>query len=372
MKSVVLKTFVATACVTAMPLFLWAQTTLQPPTSPPGNVRSAGSQSERDWQDLLESRKQTDFNGRETDGADARATRIAGNRSVADKARQFYTVHSGDAQASEARNIEIFSLIGALEEGDATVSGRLEQAVSALRSDPQISTQIRAQGAAAFEFTRGLREVRGLEARMDTTERVARSLIREFPAEAPGYEALWAVAKSRPLEESVKLARELLTTEAPPALKTGAQTLLDRYALTGRPLASALDESGLKVLAKFPEGLPLIVYSWASWGPGSLELGRMIQARRFVALGVCLDEDTAQAGRMAHSLGLGGEHIYDENGLQGPVVARLKFSTAGQIYLVDEAGVIRDVRGGEDFESKLAALGFRTPPINPTPEQLRP
>lgn len=356
-----------------MPWFLSAQTTLPPPTTPPANERTVSSQSERDWRELLESRKQTDLEGRETDGADGRAARIAGNRSVADKAREFYTTYSGDALASEARRLEVLALIGAREEGDASSSGRLEQAVAALRSDRQVPTPIRAQGVAAFEFTRELRAVRGLVARMDTTERVARGLIREFPGEAPGYEALWAVAKARPQQESAKLAQELLASDAPPPLKAAAQTLLDRYALIGRPLASVLDgDSGLKALANLPAGTPLIVYSWASWGPGSLDFGRMIQARRFAALGVCLDQDIAEAGRMAHSLGLGGEHVYDESGLQGPAATRLKFSTAGQIYLVDEAGVIRDVRGGEDFETKLAALGFRTPAINPTPEQLRP
>lgn len=373
MKSAVHKSFLAAACAAAMPWLLLAQITLPPPTTPPANERTAGSQSERDWQELLESRKQTEREGREKDGADGRAARIAGNRSVADKAREFYTTHSSDALAAEARRLEVLALIGALEEGDGASSGRLEQAVASLRSDRQVPAPIRAQGVAAFEFTRELREVRGLEARMDTTGRVARALIREFPGEAPGYEALWAVAKASPQQESAKLAQELLASDAPPPLKAAAQTLLARYALIGRPLASVLDgDSGLKALANLPTGTPLIVYSWASWGPGSLDFGRMIQARRFAALGVCLDQDIAEAGRLAHSLGLGGEHLFDERGLQGPAAARLNFSTAGQIYLVDEAGVIRDVRGGEDFETKLGAFGFRTPTLNPSPEQLRP
>lgn len=372
MKSALLKTFLATASVTLLPLFLSAQTGSELPTNVARTERPGGSQSHRDWDDLLESRKQAETDVRPAEGADMRIARIAGNRSVADKARAFYTIHPDDALASEARRIEVLSLIGAREAGDVDVSGRLEEVVSALRSNNQIATPIRAQGVAAFEFTRGLRDVRGFEARLDATERIARELIREFPGESPPYEALWAVAKARPQEESATLAREILTSNAPERFKTAAQTLIDRYALTGRPLTSVLDESGLKALAKLPKGAPMIVYSWASSGPGSLEFGRMIQARRFAALGVCLDEDTTEAGWIAHSQGLGGEHLFDENGLQGSAAGRLKFSAAGQIYLVDEAGVIRDVRGGEDFEKKRTALGFRTPAINPTPEQLRP
>jgi len=371
MKSALLKTFLVTAGVTLLPLLLSAQTGAELPTNLPLPERPGGLESQRDWNDLFESRRQAD-DVRPADGADVRVTRIAGNRSVADKAREFYTVHPDDTLASEARRIEVLSLISALEAGDAAISGRLEQAVSALRSNNQISTQIRAQGVAAFEFTRGLRDVRGFQARLDATERIARDLVREFPGESPPYEALWAVTNARPQEESAKLAGEILTSDAPARFKAAAQALLDRYALIGRDLESALDESGLKAWVKLPTGMPVIVYSWSFSGSGSLEFGRMIQARRFAALGVCLDEDTEAAGQVAHSLGLGGEHLFDENGLQGAAAARLKFSTAGQIYLVDEAGVIRDVRGGEDLEVKLAALGFRTPAINPTPEQLRP
>ena len=98
----------------------------------------------------------------------------------------------------------------------------------------------------------------------------------------------------------------------------------------------------------------------------------MIQARRFAALGVCLDEDTTTAGKTEHQLGLGGQQIYDPKGLQGTVATRLKISAAGQIYFVDREGVIRDVRGGTDFESKLSAFAFQTPVLNPTPDQLRP
>lgn len=372
MKSALRKILVAVAGVTLLPLLWSAQTGSNPPPILPLPEWPAGSQGKRDWEDLVELRKQAEPDGRITDRAEARMARIAGNHSVADKAKEFYTRHPGDALAAEARRVEILSLIDALEAGDASSSGRLEGAVSVLRSNNQIPTQIRAQGVAAFEFTRGLRDVRGFQARLDATERIARDLIREFPGESPPYEALWAVARARPQEESAKLAREILTSDAQARFKAAAQTLLDRYALLGRDLKSALDESGLKALAKLSTGMPLIVYSWSTSEPGSLEFGRMIQARRFAALGVCLDEDTEAAGKVARSLGLGGEHLFDDNGLQGLAVARLKFSAAGQIYLVDEAGVIRDVRGGEDLEAKLAALGFRTPVINPTPEQLRP
>lgn len=368
MKYAVLKTLLATASVTLAPLFLSAQPLSESPPNVPRTERPADSQRERDWQELLEYRRQTETSS----GADAQAARISSHRSVADKAREFYTRHSDDTLAAEARRIEVLSLISALEAGDAAGSSRLEQAVFALRNNPQIPNPIRAQGVAAFEFTRGLRDVNGFRARLDATERIARSLMREFPGESPAYEALWAVAKARPQEDSARLTQEILSSDAPVGLKAAAQALLDRYALIGQPLASTLDESGAKALAKISKGVPLIVYSWASSGPGSLEFGRMIQARRFAALAVCLDEDTMEAGRIARSQGLGGEHLFDEDGLQGPVATRLKFSAAGQIYLVDEAGVIRDVRGGEDFESKIAALGFRTPAINPTAAQLRP
>jgi hypothetical protein len=224
--------------------------------------------------------------------------------------------------------------------------------------------KIRAQAAAAYDFTHTLHGVADQAERKKSTESVARKLLQEFPGEPQAYQALLAVAKASDQPKSEQLTRELIAAQtAPDEVKASAQVILDRFGLMGQSLVAVLADDKEGVGAVLPAKQPVILYSWATWGPGSIELGRMIQARRFAAVGVCLDEDTKQAVKTANALGLGGKHFYDPDGWRGKLATRLKFSTAGQIYLVDADGIIRDVRGGDDLEAKLKALGFSTPPL---------
>lgn len=288
----------------------------------------------------------------------AREQRAARSTVIADQARNFYATNPAHALAPEARNMEIFSLIQTVEDGDETVLERLNQSVATLRTDASISVEMRVRGIAAHEFTQAVRQANGDSERKAAIERTARGIIAEFPTEPQGYEALLAVARAVSPTHSAEMAREIVTSQAPDQIKRSAQVLLDQYALVGRLWSETV---GAELISVLPADQPVIIYSWATWGPGSLELGRMIQGRRLAAVGICLDEDVEAAKKTEHSEGLGGRHLYDPKGRAGVVVNQLKFSTAGEIYLVDVKGVIRDVRGGENLEEKLNAMGFTTP-----------
>lgn len=374
MKSYLRKSVMVLAGIGITPIALLAQTPPPPPTDPSAiGGAMVISEDDKAWGELsLERRAMETSRMQSKDGEQSRADLLARSKSLADRARQFYAKHPNHPMAGEARKLEVFSLIEAREKGDKGEGKRLERQVETLRKDPAVPASIRAQAAAAYDFTSAILPLRGAAERMTATVDVARKLAKEFPAEPQAYEALLAVAKASPKEDAEKLAREIVESPAPEAAKKSAQLLLDRHALVGRTLASVIGEAGDSVLAELPAGLPVVVYSWATWGPGSIEFGRMIQARRFAAIGVCLDENTEEAATVAHQVGMGGKLAYDSKGLSGELAERLKFSTAGQIYLVDADGVIRDVRGGEDLETKLAAFDFRTPVINPTAKELRP
>ena len=333
---------------------------------PPPGLLPAPTAADHSWAALLAAQDSATQGPAQTPGdaatrIQAQAERAGRSRAVADQAKIFYTANPTHDRTAEARNVEIFSLIASIEDGDATVTGRLGQAVADLRADLSIPVKIRAKGVAAHEFTRAWRGLNSRTQRMETTERIARDLIREFPTEPQGYEALLACGQADVSVKSEQIARELIVSNAPEDIRKSAQGLLDRSALVGSALSAVLGVAGADLLAALPSGEPVIVYSWATWGPGSIELGRMIQARRFAAIGICLDEQVEAAKKAEHAEGLGGKHLYDAQGRQGSMAGRLNFNTAGQIYLVDAQGVIRDVRGGEDLETKLAALGFKTP-----------
>ena len=360
--------------IVVTPIALLAQTPPAPPIDPSAaSGATVIAEDDKAWDALtLEKLEMDTARMDRKDGGPSRVALATRSKSLADRARQFYAKHPNHPRAGEARKLEVFSLIETQEMGDAGESKRLEQQVETLRKDPAVPSSIRAQAAAAYDFTNALRPLAGMSERMNATVNVARKLALEFPGEPQAYDALLAVAKASPKEDAEKIAREIMESSAPESAKRSAQLLIDRHGLVGRTLASVMGEPGNPLLAGLPPGLPVVVYSWATWGPGSIEFGRMIQARRFAAIGVCLDENTEEAALVAHQAGLGGKLAYDTKGLSGSLAERLKFSTSGQIYLVDAAGIIRDVRGGDGLEDKLTALDFRTPAINPTAEELRP
>ncbi|MBL9217165.1 MAG: hypothetical protein JNG82_01650 [Opitutaceae bacterium] len=297
-------------------------------------------------------------NGRELSAAQA--------KQVADLARVFYTKNPKHPQVTEARKIEVFALVSAVQLGDKSVETGLDRLVADLRTDGSLPGELRAQCAAAHDFTVAARGAKDQSGRLVNVEKVARDLIKEFPREAPGYEALMALCRARESVKAEPLARELLVSEAPEHVKFEAGLLIQRLGLVGHSLSEIVGQDGAELLAGLPAGEPVVVYSWATWGPGSIDLGQMIQARRFVAIGICMDAQVEKATQAAHRAGLGGKLTYDKNGLDGVLASRLAFSAPGQIYLIDAKGVIADVRGGEGLEAKLKAFGFKTPAIVPT------
>lgn len=339
-------------------------------TSDPGEVSGASANREappvvveRDaplpgddaWADMLRTQRES--------AGDARSDAIS-RLQMADQARSFYETHGSDPRAAEARVWEVLALIDAVETGDRSSAQRLQQAVAAMRSRQDLPKAERARAISAYEFRSALRATQTLAERLAATEATALDLMQEFPGEPQGSQALLVVARASDPHESARIAQVVVEADAPSAHREEAQRLVERVDLLDRRLDEVLAGTpAVEALGALPDDQPIVVYSWASWGPGSHELGRMLQARRFAALGVCLDEDVEAAQVLHHAVNLGGRQIYDERGREGEVAARLKFSTAGQIYLVDRTGVIRDVRGGHDLESKLAALGFATPEL---------
>ncbi|HET7536090.1 MAG TPA: hypothetical protein VFJ90_06535 [Candidatus Didemnitutus sp.] len=285
----------------------------------------------------------------------------SGAKGVADLARDFYTKNPDHPKANEARKVEVFALIDSVQIGDRTAETRLDGLVTDLRSDPKVPVKLRAQCAAAHDFTATTRKARDRAERFKNVEQTGRSLIKEFPGEPQGYEALFALCQASNPAKAQALASELAGSDAPAEIKFGATVLLQRLALVGHSLAEVLGPEGAALFSGQPSGEPVVVYSWASWGPGSLDFARMIQARRFAAIGICVDADVEKAKLLAAGGGLGGKHSYDSGGLDGVLASRLAFSAPGQIYFVDSSGVIRDVQGGVDLENKFTQFGFKTP-----------
>lgn len=282
---------------------------------------------------------------------------------LANRARAFYLSNSDHSKAAEARQLEVFTLIQLQEEGDEMVEDWLDQAVQDAVADQSVPERMRAKIAAARAFTKETGKATNRAQHFAAIKQVSRQLMKDYPRQPQAYEALLAMAQVSDDRQRLAYAQEVATSEAPTRLKRTAQLMLDRQGLVGQSIGAVLGDAGAKLLSEIPDGKPILLYSWATWGPGSIELGRMIQARRFNAIGICLNADIEAAKKAQHSANLGGEHVYDEKGPAGQFAEILKYSTAGQIYLVDKEGVLRDVRGGDDLERKLRDLDFQTPEL---------
>lgn len=332
--------------------------------APPDSIPSPAGESA--WRALLEARKadESDF-ARLPSNANERAgalTRRAERHAItAGKAKDFFENYPDHPSAGEARCLEINSLLAVEADGGAGNPARLKKAVADLRSDPKASGEVKARGVSAFEYSRALQGTKSEAERRTAVKTTARMLVAEFPSEEPGYRALLAMARIAPAEETDALAREIVgSTAVPSEVKASAQILIERAALIGRPLAEVLGSAGTEVMAKISPNTAMIVYSWATWAPSSLELGAMIFDRQLPAMGICLDEDVAAAQSLHRIGGFGGVLIYDSAGRNGALAQALRFDVPGHVYVVDAAGVIRDVRGGESLESKLTKHGVKS------------
>lgn len=279
-----------------------------------------------------------------------------------DLAKDFYTRHPRHAKAVEARKLEAIMLVRAVQSGDTSIEGRMEAVVESFCSDQSIPELQRAEVAGTHAFTGILRRnLKGKELSA-AYEDTARRLIVLYPAQPQGYESLLAIAGGNETTKGRSLAQELVQMPAPATVKQNARLLVDRIDLVGTPLSQVLSDAGAKeAQAALQAGKPTIIYTWASWSPGSVALGEMLAKRKGATaniIGLNLDQDTAAAGELAKAHKLPGRLHYDNRSVQGALAKRLRVNGAPLVYFVDAQGVIRDVRGLDDLEQKLSQNGL--------------
>lgn len=280
---------------------------------------------------------------------------------AADRAKAFYTEHPDHEKAHEAKLAEVRALVAANQAGDATIDGRLSSTLTSLRADQTVSASIRVQAVSACLFPKAMRGAKNSVDRLAAAANVARGLAVEFPDQPQGTESLVTIAAASDEGVARQLASEVLAMPAPTAIKQRAQALLDRFALVGKPLAGELDGADLgSIKATVVANRPSIIYTWATWSPGSLRLAAELKKSNPAAniIGLNLDHDTTAAEALAQKEELVGSLVYDDRGIGGALAQRLKVYSAPQVVLVDAQGIIRDMRGESGMQQKLQSLGF--------------
>jgi hypothetical protein len=280
----------------------------------------------------------------------------------ADSVKDFVRRNPASAKVVEARRLEAVLLINAVQAGDVAVEARMNATVETLRTDPAVPEPVRAEVAGLTDFFDAARHYANATDRRVAFETVARGLIQEFPNQPQGYESLLTIAGESDEAKGLALARELSDLPAPPAVRAIARSIVARHDLVGQSLAQALGKVEVpEISGLLKDGGPVLLYTWATWSPGGLELARFLADRPGKGGGIValnLDRDVAAAKSWAAANALRGTAIYDDAGPEGVLAQRLQATGAPLVYFVDAGGVIRDVRGTDDLERKLGQAGF--------------
>lgn len=282
---------------------------------------------------------------------------------AANRARAFYLAFPNSARVPEARRFEALSLIDAAETGDAQAAERMKATVDAIRADTTLPAFERAVVIGTFEFHQAGKRAKKPADLLPGFEAVSRQLIRDFPDQPQGFVSLLTQAQLHDPATARTMAAEVLGAPLAPAeAKIHAQHLITRLDLVGQPadalLIPALEDGGKR---SWRPSRPALVYFWATWSPDSLAFGKWLSARKLAqvnVVGICLDRSHDGLPAIAAAQSLPGTQILLFQGLQDDLAARLGADAAPLLYLVDASGRFTDVRGLDDVETKLAALGL--------------
>lgn len=278
---------------------------------------------------------------------------------TADKVRNWYIKNPDNPHVGEARRIEAMYLIDAVNAGDASVKARMEATVAALRKDLTVPASERAIVAGSYDFSAARRRSTQADGSGEY-EAVARGLIAEFPSEPQGYLSLLTLAMQQEAPRDRSMVADVLASRAPTDVRIRAQRLLNRLGLIGKTIDDAFAAAPAGDLGKtWQKKKPGVIYFWASWSSPSIEQGESLgksDPAKINVVGICLDREEAVGKKIASARKLGGELIYLPYGREHPLAVLTGAFEAPLIYLVDENGVIRDVRGENDLEAKLEKL----------------
>lgn len=267
-----------------------------------------------------------------------------------------------NGNAASAAVDQTLKLLDAMAAGDQSGQAKLTALVAAVTQDARVSDHEKFVIASrardlGIHNTQGLTPARRLQA----YEQSARAMIAAYPGERAPYEAFLALANDQADGPTGGgLARELLTMRAPADVKAGAQTLLDRLAMVGKPLSATVQQSiDLPFDIASYRGKVVVLYAWTGvgassyqWVRGLLQLG----GSDIVFLGFNFDRDRNDALAKSIEVAAGAPQFFDPAGLDGLLARRLHFSRVPCIYLIDRAGVVRSVTVWRNLPQEIAQL----------------
>ncbi len=282
---------------------------------------------------------------------------------LADKAKSFYGRYPQHPRMVQARKLEVLALLDGDGEGDADheVGKRLSHTAMAMRNDPRLPENERAEVAGFYDFHQAFKDLRRQEDAVPVLGRVARRLIKEFPQQPQGYQSLLGLAEKTGGKVGIDLSTEVADSSGHPEWIQRAVALRTRLSLVGRKLNEVSDSV---VARENGKGRVMMIYTWAAAVPGTVEMGQALnqgQARSLDLVGVNLDDSAglAAAQELAESAPLPGQQVFVADGeSQAGWASALGLDSPGLLVVADGDGVVRQVLRVHDYTQPLHGVAI--------------
>lgn len=282
---------------------------------------------------------------------------------AAQLAREYQTKYPTDPNLGVARTIEVTSYLRAVRAGDTAHETVALQLAGTYIADERNSRRDRYLiDAMVKEWSVRKKGVLDLETRFAAYELNAAVLAKDYPDVPEVHHLFLGLARTAPdAARARKYANQLLSSDAPPELKTEAQAVLDRLEMVGRtlPLRFTVNNGTYFDLAA-NGGKPVVIYLWAS-GTTSEAAMPLIRAAASsftaVFVGVGLGSPFASAAPDGKPL-LGLQHM-EPLGLNGEVPRQLRANQFPSVYVFDATGILCGFGRPAQLQDLLSKAGAK-------------
>ncbi len=284
---------------------------------------------------------------------------------ASDKARDFYTKFPKALNIPSAPHEEYDLLTLAIQIGATNQEARLDNLEKNILSDPTLPEDDRFKiRQHSVERAAASREADGSAAVMETFEKGARALQKDFPGRPEVMQMLMIVASSSDAEKARAITKEIEASNAPDTIKEMAANLDKKLQSVGKPIQlqfTAVD--GHAVDLSTMKGKVVLVDFWATWcAPCVAELPHVKEAygqlhgKGFEIVGISLDSDTQKLTTFTTKNKMEWPQFCDGRGWDGKYPRQFGVTSIPAMWLVDKNGLLRDINGRAELREKVEKL----------------
>jgi thiol-disulfide isomerase/thioredoxin len=279
----------------------------------------------------------------------------------AEKARDFYTQYPDHPRAADARKKE-FDLLSLAGEtfGDTNAAARAEVLQAERLEDPKVSDDERVE----IHMQAIHRLMNGMPNTQEQLVKAAWALQRDFPKREEAYQVLLMAMQSADTDSARTIAKQIMDSPAPDAVKSQAEGMLKRFDAVGKPVdIQFTDVDGRGVdLAAMKDKVVLIDF-WATWCPpcrGEVPNVRAayqkLHDKGFEVVGISFDQDKAALKKYTADEHMDWPQYFDGKGFGNKFGQEFGINGIPTMWLVDKKGNLRDVNARGTLEEKVTKL----------------